>query len=202
MFGVPCEQTLLRKAAANGQRNWSHRIFHRLPAQGQPLGFDADGKRRIVFRAAEKWAVREPFVFRWHARRQPGYREYEGPRNRLVQAWNSGKRYHGLETIGASLPPVAGNPCLIYDAKGNQHYLAYRDGEGHIHEATLNEGHWQITNPTALAAAPPATGDPSGLVSTLTGLRYYVYRSHQGHLHQLCFDGSWSYRHLSAARPT
>ena len=47
MFGVPCEQTLLRKAAANGQRNWSHRIFHRLPAQGQPLGFDADGKRRI-----------------------------------------------------------------------------------------------------------------------------------------------------------
>ena len=86
MFGVPCEQTLSREAAANGQRNWSHRIFHRLPAQGQPFGFNADGKRRIVFRVAEKWFFREPFVFRWHARRQPGYREYEGPRNRLVQA--------------------------------------------------------------------------------------------------------------------
>ena len=54
MFGVPCEQTLSREAAANGQRNWSHRIFHRLPAQGQPFGFNADGKRRIVFRVAEK----------------------------------------------------------------------------------------------------------------------------------------------------
>ena len=201
MFGVPCEQTLSREAAANGQRNWSHRIFHRLPAQGQPLGFDADGKRRIVFRAAKKWAVREPFVFRWHARRQPGYREYEGPRDRLVQAWNTGKRYHGLEAIGASLPPVAGNPCLVYDAKGNQHYLAYRDGEGHIYEATLNEGSWQLTDLTTLAGAPPAGGAPSGLVSTLTGWRYYVYRSREGHLHQLCFDGSWSYRDLSAAIP-
>ena len=132
-------------------------------------------------------------------RRQPGYREYEGPRNRLVQAWDTGKRYHGLETIGASFPPVAGNPCLIYDAKGNQHYLAYRDGEGHIHEATLNEGAWQLTDLTALAGAPPTMGDLSGLVSTLTGCRYYVYRSFEGHLHQLCFDGSWSYRSLSAA---
>jgi len=113
----------------------------------------------------------------------------------------SEKRYHGLETIGASLPPAAGNPCLVYDARGNRHYLAFRDADDHIHEATLNEGYWQITNLTALAAAPPTAGAPSGLVSTLTGLRYYMYRCRKGDLHQLCFDGSWSYRHLSAAIP-
>ena len=90
---------------------------------------------------------------------------------------------------------------MVYDAKGNQHYLAYRDGEGHIYEATLNEGSWQLTDLTTLAGAPPAGGAPSGLVSTLTGWRYYVYRSREGHLHQLCFDGSWSYRSLSAAIP-
>ena len=37
--------------------------------------------------------------------------------------------------------------------------------EEHVQEAILNEGSWQLTDPTALAGAPPAAGEPSGLVS-------------------------------------
>ncbi|MBQ17467.1 MAG: hypothetical protein CMJ65_10115 [Planctomycetaceae bacterium] len=198
MFGVPCEQVLSRRAAADGQRNWSHRIFHRLPAQGQPLGFNAGGKRRIVYRVAEKWPVREPFVFRWHARRQPGFREYEGGRNTLVQAWNNGERFHRLESIGKPLRSVAGNPCVVYDAKGDQHYVAYRDADGHIQEANRNADSWQLIDATTLAGAPPAAAEPAGIVSARTGSRYYVYLARDGHLHELCFDGSWTHRDLSA----
>ena len=197
MFGVPCEQTLSREAVASGRRNWSHRIFHRLPAQGQPLGFNAAGRRRVVFRAAEKWPVREPFVFRWHARRQAGYREYEGGRNRLVQAWNNGERYHRLETIGEPLPPVAGNPCVLYDAKSDQHHVAFRDAGGHLREATFSKGSWELSDPTVLAEAPLAAGEPAGVVSAQTESRYYVYRGRDGHLHEIGFSGSWTHRDLS-----
>jgi len=199
MFGVPCEQTLSRQDAANGQRNWSHRIFHRLPAQGQPVGFNADGKRRVVFRAAEKWPVRAPFVFRWHARRQAGYREYEGGHNRLVQAWNNGERYHRLETIGKLLPAVVGNPCVVHNVQRDQHHVAFRDTDGHIQEATFNEGAWQLIDSTALSGAPPAAAEPAGFVSTRTGSRYYVFRARDGHLHELCFDGCGAAGDLSGA---
>ena len=94
-----------------------------------------------------------------------------------------------------------GNSCAIHDAKRDLHYLAFRDADGHVQEATLNEGSWQLTDLTAFAKAPPAEGALSGLVSTLTGWRYYVYRGREGHLHELCFDGSWRYRYLSVATP-
>ena len=57
--------------------------------------------------------------------------------------------------------------------------------------------------PTCREADGPRgeTGSPLGPVSTLASLRYYVYRCREGELHQLCFDGSWSYRHLGAAIP-
>jgi len=198
MFGVPCEQTTSREGLAQGQRNWSHRIFHRLPAQGQPLGFHAEGRRRIVFRAAEQWPVREPFVFRWHARRQPGFREYKGPRDTLIQAWNTGQRSHRLQAIGEPQPPVVGNPCRVYDAKLDQHHFAFRDADGHILEATLNDGSWPVLDATALAGAPSAASEPAGIVSTKTGSRYYVYLSDDGHLHELGFDGAWKHRDLNA----
>jgi len=201
MFGAVCEQTLQRPVNKANGRSWTPRLIHRLPAAGRPIGFSQDGKRHIIFRVPEKWPSGEPFVFDFIERRQADYQQYRGPRNTLVWAWDNGGRFRRLQPIGKLLSPVVGNPYVTYDAKGDRHYLAFRDTEGQIQEASLNQGSWQLTDLTALAAAPPAAGDPSGLVSTLTGLRYYVYRGHQGHLHQLCFDGSWSYRHLSAARP-
>jgi hypothetical protein len=183
---------------SQGLRNWSHRLFHRLPAQGQPLGFSVAGNRRIVFRAAEQWPLREPFVFRWHARRQPGYRKYEGPRNTLVQAWNTGQRSHRLQSIGEPQHPVAGNPCLVHDAHRDQYYVAFRDANGHIHEATPNDGSWKVIDSTVLAGAPPAVSEPAGSVSTETGSRYYVYLADDGHLHELYFDGAWNQRDLQA----
>ena len=202
MFGVPCEQTTSREGLAQGQRNWSHRIFHRLPAQGQPLGFNAAGRRRIVFRAAGQWPLREPFVFRWHARRQPGFREYAGPRDTLIQAWNTGQRTHRLQAIGEPQPPVVGNPCRVYDAHRDQYYFTFRDAAGHIQEATLHDEDWQVVDATALAAAPSAASEPAGIVSTQSGSRYYVYLSDEGHLHELGFDGaSWKHRDLGERVP-
>jgi spore coat protein CotH len=196
IFGVPCEQILSREAAANGQRNWSHRIYHRLPAKGQPLGVNVGGRRRMIYQAGETWPLGEPFVFRWHARRDPDYRKYEGGRNRLVQAWHNGKRYHEIQTIGETLPSVVGNLSLIHDTQHNQHYLAYRNSDGHLLEATFQQGSWKVTNVTELAWAPPATSDPAGMISKLTGSRYYVYHGQDGHLHELYFDGSWNHHDL------
>ena len=201
MFGAACEQTLVLEAATEGRRSWSPRLIHRLPARGQPVGFNANGKRVIVFRAAEQWPSREPFVFDWIERnRQPDYRRYSGPRDTFVQALDIGHRFRDLEPIGTPAGQIAGNPCVIHDAKRNRDHLAYRDSAGHIREATRNGDAWRLTNPTTLAEAPPAAGEPSGLVSALTGSRYYVYRGREGDLHELCFDGSWSHRNLSTAK--
>ena len=133
MFGAACEQTLVLEAATEGRRSWSPRLIHRLPARGQPVGFNANGKRVIVFRAAEQWPSREPFVFDWIERnRQPDYRRYSGPRDTFVQALDIGHRFRDLEPIGTPAGQIAGNPCVIHDAKRNRDHLAYRDSAGHI----------------------------------------------------------------------
>ena len=150
----------------------------------------------MIYQAGETWPLGEPFVFRWHARRDPDYRKYEGGRNRLVQAWHNGKRYHEIQTIGETLPSVVGNLSLIHDTQHNQHYLAYRNSDGHLLEATFQQGSWKVTNVTELAWAPPATSDPAGMISKLTGSRYYVYHGQDGHLHELYFDGSWNHHDL------
>ncbi len=200
MFGAACEQTLFTDAATNDRRDWSPRLIHRLPAWGQPIGFNADGKRVIVFRAAERWPSGEPFVFDYIERsRQPGYRRYSGPRDTFVQALDRGHRFRELEPLRTPAGQIAGNPCAIHDARRNRDHFAYRDSAGQIREATRNGDAWQLTNPTALAGAPPAAGEPAGLVSAQTGSRFYVYRDRDGHLHELRFEGSWSHRNLSAA---
>ena len=196
IFGVPCEQTLSREAAANGQRSWSHRIYHRLPAKGQPVGVNVGGRRRLIYQVAEKWPIHEPFVFRYHARLDPDYREYDEGRNRLVQVWRAGKRYHEIETIGETLPSVVGNLVLVQDGERNQYYLAYRNSDGHLLEATFQEGSWKVSNLTELAGAPPVTSNPTGMVLRFNGSRYYVYRGQDGHLHELYFDRSWNHRLL------
>ncbi|MEC9004168.1 MAG: CotH kinase family protein [Planctomycetota bacterium] len=196
IFGVPCEQTLSREAAANGQRSWSHRIYHRLPAKGQPVGVNVGGRRRLIYQVAEKWPIHEPFVFRYHARLDPDYREYDEGRNRLVQVWRAGKRYHEIETIGETLPSVVGNLVLVQDGERNQYYLAYRNSDGHLLEATFQEGSWKVSNLTELAGAPPVTSNPTGMVLKFNGSRYYVYRGQDGHLHELYFDRSWNHRLL------
>jgi len=201
VFGAACEQTLRQSATKPHRRSWTPRLIHRLPAAGNPIGFSKNGKRHIIFRVPEEWPSREPFVFDWIERGQPDYQQYRGPRNTLVWARDNGERFRRLEPIGKPPSQVVGNPCAIHDAKRDRHYLAFRDAGGHVQEAILNGGSWQLTAPTALAGAPPAAGEPSGFVSTLTGSRYYVYRGREGHLHELCFDGSWSYRDLSVANP-
>ena len=198
IFGVPCEQTLSKEAAANGQRNWSHRIYHRLPAKGQPLGVNVGGRRRLIYQVAEKWPIYEPFVFRWHARREPGYQKYESGRNRLVQVWRSGKRYHEIQTIGELLPSVVGNPSLLHDAERKQQYLVYCNAEGHLLEATFRQGSWKVINITELAWAPPSSGEPSGLISAVNGARYYVFRGRDGNLHEVRFDSNWSHHLLDS----
>jgi hypothetical protein len=156
------------------------------------------GRRRLIYQVAEKWPIHEPFVFRYHARLDPDYREYDGGRNRLVQVWRAGKRYHEIETIGETLPSVVGNLGLVHDTQHNQHYLAYRNSDGHLLEATFQKGSWKVTNVTELAWAPPATSDPAGMISKLSGSRYYVYREQDGHLHELRFDGEWNHRLLDS----
>ncbi|MBC8245466.1 MAG: CotH kinase family protein [Verrucomicrobia bacterium] len=200
LYGAACEQTLFMDAVTADRRNWSPRLIHRLPARGQPIGFSAGGKRVIVFRAAERWPSREPFVFDWIERsRQPGYRRYSGPRDAFVQALDRGHRFRELEPLRATTGQIAGNPCAIHDARRNRDHFAYRDSAGQIREATRNGDDWQLTNPTALAGAPPAAGEPAGLVSAQAGSRYYVYRGRDGHLYELRFDDSWTHRNLSAA---
>ena len=101
--------------------------------------------------------------------------------------------------IGALLPAVAGNPWLVHDTRENQYYVAYRNAQGQIQEASFQEGEWRVVNPTVRVGAPLASGDPVGLVAARNGARYYVYRGQQGHIHELGFDGSWSHRDLTLA---
>ena len=91
---------------------------------------------------------------------------------------------------------MVGNLNLVRDTQQNQSYLAYRNSDGHLLEATFQEGSWKVSNLTALAWAPPITSDPAGMISELTGSRYYVYHGSDGHLHELSFDGSWNHRLL------
>jgi len=198
MFGAPCEQRLSLQDIQPGRRPWIPRLIYRLPAAGQPVGYNAGGKRHVVFWAAEKWPHDDPFYFDGIERRQPDYRRYDGPRNTLVHAWDKGERFRRLYQIGNPPNPVVGSPCLVHDVQADQYHVAYRNAEGHIQEATFQnqQGSWRLIDATALAWAPPAAGEPSGLLSTQTGARYYVYRSQDGHLHELCFDGQWNHRDL------
>jgi hypothetical protein len=211
MYGVPCCQTLSLVAASEGRRYWTHRLTQRIPSEGQPIGLNTGGKWRVIFRPAEKWPVREPFIFHWDGRLRQGYREYNGSRNGLIQAWDQRQRFQHLEPVGKPSIRAAGNPVVLYDAKGDRHYIAYRDTLGHIHEASemplvtddptavSDREIWQIKDVTTLAGAPPAAGEPAGLVSVRNGARNYVYRGREGKLHEIRFDGQWSHRELTAA---
>lgn len=160
MFGAACEQTLRLPTTGPHRRSWTPRLIHRLPAAGTPIGFSKDGKRHIIFRVAEKWPSREPFVFDWIERRQPGYQQYQGPRNTLVRAWDNGERFPRLEPIGKLTSRVVGNPCAVHDTKHERHYLAFRDTNGHVQEVTLNKGSWQLTDSTVLAGGLPQRENP------------------------------------------
>ncbi|MDP7014780.1 MAG: CotH kinase family protein [Pirellulaceae bacterium] len=192
-FGAPCEQTLSLDRATDERRSWSPRIIHRLPAQGRPLSFSSNGNRQIIFWAAETWPHGEPFIF-LHRFRGP---KYGGPRHALVHSWHDGERFWRLEPIGQPADLAAGNPCVVHDVKQDIHHLAFRDKAGHVREATLRDGEWRITDPTAAAKSPLAAGEPAGLVSARDGARYYVYRGRDDHLHELRFDGDWTHRDLT-----
>ena len=191
MFGSVCQQTLDVAAADERKRPWSPRLIHNLPAAGRPVGFRARGKQRIVFQPAEKWPFGMPFVFR-------GPKD-QFPPSALVHVQNDGGRFWRRESVGQPANPVAGSPSAIQTDQGDQFYLAYRDRVGQLHEATLHDDGWQLSDMTALSQAPLAAGDPTGLVSNVTDARYYVYVGQDGHLHELSCDGNWKHRDLSAA---
>ena len=200
-FGAACEQTLSLGELKTDRRSWRPRLIHRLPATGNPIGFSHQGKRRIVFRAPEKWPSHKPFYFAHEEKKRPDYRTYQGPRNTLVQATDVGQRFRRLEPIGSPPQQVAGNPCALHATPDGNHFLAFRDVSGQIQEAVLTNGSWQLTIPTKLTGAPPASGDPVGLLSTQNGSRYYLYPGREGHLHELSFNGSWSHRDLNMTAP-
>ena len=193
-FGNPCELTL-NSSPLESKRIWTPRLIKRLPSQGRPIAFNLADRRYVIFRATEKWPVRQPFLFH-HILRDL---KVDRPPNALLRSSDVGDSFWRLEPIGTPPSQVAGDPCVIHDAKQELYFLAYRDIAGHIQEAAATGEAWPVTDPTELAGAPVAAGEPAGLVSAASGSRYYVYRGTDGHLHELHFDGSWTHRDLTAA---
>ncbi|MEE3373468.1 MAG: CotH kinase family protein [Planctomycetota bacterium] len=205
MFGAVCEQRLLLRDAEEGRRRWSHRLVFGSPAKGTPLGFSPQEIRHILFRGAEKWPLREPFVSGVKTVRA---RERRIPRGALVHAWYDGDRFWHLEPVEPVANGVAGDPCVIHNLETTRYHFAYRDTQNHIRESTFRSekraqgGSWQVIDLMSITGAPAASGDPAGLVSAATGARYYVYRGQDGQMHELRFDGSWSHRDLTLAAQT
>ena len=205
MFGAVCEQTLLLRDVQVGRRRWSHRLVFGSPVKGIPLGFSPQEIRHILFRGADKWPLREPFVSGVKTVRA---RERRIPRSALVHAWYDGQRFWHLEPVQQLASGVAGDPCVVHNVQTTRYHFAYRDTQNHIREATFRTearpqgGAWQVIDLTAITGAVPASGDPAGLVAAKNGARYYVYRGRKGHMHELGFDGSWSHRDLTLAART
>ena len=61
-FGNPCELTL-NSSPLESKRIWTPRLIKRLPSQGRPIAFNLADRRYVIFRATEKWPVRQPFLF-------------------------------------------------------------------------------------------------------------------------------------------
>ena len=197
-FGNPCELTL-NSSPLETQRIWTPKLIKRVPSQGWPVALNPGGQRYVIFRTAEKWSVRQPFLFYHLPPHDPAKTLKIDTTNALLRSWHVGETFCRLEPIDNPDGQVAGDPCVVTDAEQRLHFLAYRDVAGHIQEVVPSAETWQCTDPTELADAPVAVGEPAGLVSALTGSRYYVYRGTDGHLHELQFDGSWTHRDLSAA---
>ena len=205
MFNVPCVQTVPWEAVQEGRRPWTHRLTQRVPCIGQPVGSDAGGTWRIIFRPISNWPLREPFIFHWDNGR--GYREYSGSCDGLMQGTEAQHRFQALELIGEPNTAAASNPIALSDASGDEHFLSYVDEIGHLQEAHWIEptgtdsgkGQWRLTDLTKLVGAPPAEGEPAGLISSWTSGRYYVYRGRDGHIHELSFDGRWGHCNLSVS---
>ncbi len=205
MFNVPCVQTVPWEAVSEGRRPWRHRLTQRVPCTGHPIGSDAGGTWRIIFRPLPNWPLREPFIFHWDNGR--GYREYAGSTDGLMQGREARQRFQALELIGEPTSKAASDAIALADPSGMQHFLAYVDTVGHLQEARWIEpirtdsrgGRWELTDLTRAAQAPLAEGEPAGLISKLRSDRAYVYRGRDGQIHELNFDGAWTHRNLSEA---
>ena len=201
-FGAPCEQSLRLDESTDTERPWRHRITHRIPCYGSPIGLSIDGKRRLIFRPRENWPSSEPFVFSWNGRDRPGYKEFKGPRNSFVQAWDQGQRFRHLAPLGRPSFPPAGNPVSIHNPKENQHYLTFRDTSGHIQEAHYvpasqsQEEYWKIEDLTALTQAPVASTDPIGYLNPKSQWRHYLFFDENSQLQSLQFSDHWRHRPL------
>ena len=203
MFGVPCDQRLELNEAVDGQRPWRHQLVHQIPALGQPVGLMTGGKWRVIFKPATEWPRREPYIFHWDGPEGKGYQEYKGSRIGLIVARKQRHRFHHLEQIGTPSKPADGNPIVLNDADTDRQYVAYRDTEGHIQQASLIQNpkseKWQIQDLTNLSQAPTAVGDPIGLLGNKGSQRCYVYTGSDGRLHELRFDGQWSHIELGVS---
>ena len=205
MYGVPCEHTLNLDSATSEQRVWFTRLVQRVPAAGQPIGFDVDGRRQFVFRTPEEWPREQPFIFTYNARRNPGYKDYEGGTDVVVHAWDAGRQFHRLDQLGRPKTPVAGSPSLVVDASMGRHYVAWRDALGHLHETTVPETlparePAPVTDLTLETKSPLAVSDPVGVIS-LQGQRSYLYWDAAGNLQELLrHPNGWIHRALPASR--
>lgn len=198
MFGSPCQLTQNLSSAQDGQRQWRPRLIHRLPAKGQPIGIQVDGKRRVIFHAAKEWPAREPFVFFGPDYRGP---DYKGPRDVLVDAAPSGERFWRLAPIQSGSSVATGNPIGIPDSTGSTQCVLYRDAAGHLQEISRVDGDWKVRDITKLARAPLAESEPTGLVSKKNH-RHYAYKDKAGDVYEVRFDGQWSTQNLTAASKT
>ncbi len=200
-FGAPCEQSLRLDDSTDSERPWRYRITYRIPCDGSPISMSVGEKRRLIFKPRVEWPSSEPFVFAWNGRDRPGYKEYNGPRNGLVQAWDQRQRFRHLEPLGTPLSPPIGKPISLRDTRKNQHYVAYRSDTGHIHEAQYipatrsKAEYWNIEDLTQSAKAPMATTDPIGMIDSDSEERRYLFLDESAQLHALAFSDQW--RHLS-----
>jgi hypothetical protein len=150
---------------------WGHRDISALvssaappPAISAPVGYQAGGADRIVYRSANDQVIELYF-------------------------WNGQWQQWSLTSLpGAST--TASDPYGFVDAEGAARVI-YRDINGFIHQVKTSAEGWADTNLTTLTGAPPALGSPRGFVAGAAPR--IVYRDVDTRLHELVWwNGTWT----------
>ncbi|MFC4763910.1 hypothetical protein [Dyella koreensis] len=141
-------------------------------AAGAPMGYQASGAPRIVYRDNGNQVV-ELFLF-----------------NGVWNQWQM--------TSGDSSGTAYSDPQGYVDVDGFPR-VVYRDSAGDIHELRMDSSGWHHSDITSLAGAPPAVGNPRGLVAGSASR--VIYRGVDQHVHELVWwNGAWQHNDLSGGR--
>lgn len=95
--------------------------------------------------------------------------------------------------------PLAVGPATAWHwgLEGSRH-IAFRDGDGAIHELLELQGIWYHAPLSAKTGAPMAVSDPQGYAPA--DHEHVIYLGTDGHIHELCFDGhNWLHHDLNEA---